>query len=414
MKNKNVRIFQNIIKIAILLFLTYLAIMHQLKGVVAAPSIHTFCPFGGLESFFKLIVEGSYIKKIFSATIVLLIGTVILAIILGRPFCGWICPLGTLGDLFNKLGRKLNLKQNPLPEALDKYMKYIKYVGLVILLGITWKTGELVFNLYDPWATYAHIPAGFEALFDEFKIGSLFLIAGTIGSLWIPQNWCKYFCPMGAFLAIVSKISPTRLHRNGELCINCGLCSKICPISIKVSEMETVSTRECYDCGDCVNVCPKDGALEYRMLGFKKINWLAYGLITIFLFYGTIYTSKALKIWNSGFGSAGEVLKGEHGYPNPYNIKGSLTLHHVITEFEIPPDLLMKKLSIPEDVSKDLFLKSIASKYSFSVHDIRLVILEYLQEKYPDRTYKQPLTGESSKGGHASKQGGKKHGSPPN
>ncbi|MBW1765416.1 MAG: hypothetical protein JRJ23_11915 [Deltaproteobacteria bacterium] len=74
----------------------------------------------------------------------------------------------------------------------------------------------------------------------------------------------------------------------------------------------------------------------------------------------------------------------------------------------------MKKLSIPEDVSKDLFLKSIASKYSFSVHDIRLVILEYLQEKYPDRTYKQPLTGESSKGGHASKQGGKKHGSPPN
>ena len=198
--NKLSRVFQYGVKIFILALATYLAVIHQLKGVLEAANAHAYCPFGGLESIYKLILSGGYISKIMPATMILLGITVLLAVLLNRAFCGWICPLGTLQTLFDRLGRFLKIKKVQVTPKLERSLQYLKYAGLVVILYFTWRIGDLVYGPYDPWAAYAHIAGGLSELYADFLIGSLFLIAALVGSLWLPDNFCRYFCPMGAFL----------------------------------------------------------------------------------------------------------------------------------------------------------------------------------------------------------------------
>jgi NapH/MauN family ferredoxin-type protein len=378
------KVFQFIFKLGILIFITYIAIAHQLQGVMGAPPIHSFCPFGGLASLFKLVSQGSYIHKIFPATMVLFGSTVVMAILFGRGFCGWICPLGLLQEFFTYIGRKLRINQNRMPAGLDSKFKYIKYVGLVVIIYFSWRTGSLVFNNYDPWAAYAHIPEGFGELYDEFLVGTIFLVVGMVGSLWVPQNWCRYFCPMGAFLGILSKISPTRIVRDSDACINCDLCSKVCPVALDVSHGEVVSKSECYQCGDCLAVCPVDGALQLKIIKRKRIAPIVYGLIIIVLFFGSIYGAKALKVWRVGFSSIHEAVTNEDGERDPVLIKGSMTLNQIEAEFNIPASLIKKRLELPESVSGDMFLKKIAHEYNVGVDNIRAVVIEILMERKRD------------------------------
>ena len=72
------RIFQNGTRLFIVVLATYFAVIHQLKGVLGAPNAHVFCPFGGLETLYKFLAGGGYIKKIFPATMILFAVVVVL------------------------------------------------------------------------------------------------------------------------------------------------------------------------------------------------------------------------------------------------------------------------------------------------------------------------------------------------
>ncbi|MBD3305402.1 4Fe-4S binding protein, partial [candidate division KSB3 bacterium] len=195
MKERNItRGAQNLTRLVVLGVVTYFALMHQLKGVLVAPNAHVFCPFGGLESLYKLVAEGGYIKKIFPATMVLLVGSVLLTVVLNRAFCGWICPLGTLQAIFARIAKFFKIKKIQVPAQVEQALSYLKYVLLIVILYFTWRVGDLVYAYYDPWAAYTHVAAGFGELYDEFLIGTLFLLVGMVGSLWLPNNFCRYFC----------------------------------------------------------------------------------------------------------------------------------------------------------------------------------------------------------------------------
>ncbi len=99
-----------------LILATYLAVLHQIKGVLGAANAHVYCPFGGLESLYQFLAAGGYIPKIMPTTMILLLVTVILAIVLNRAFCGWICPLGTLQMIFDRIGGFSGLK-SPCPRS---------------------------------------------------------------------------------------------------------------------------------------------------------------------------------------------------------------------------------------------------------------------------------------------------------
>lgn len=351
-QKKFIGIFQNSTRIFILALITYFAVLHQLKGVMGAPNSHVFCPFGGLESLYRFVAAGGFIPKIMPATMVLFVGTLLLAVFLNRAFCGWICPLGTLQTVFDRLGRFLGIKKIQVPAHVERYLKYLKYAGLVVILFFSWKTASLVYSPYDPWAAYTHIAGGLEELYGEFLIGTIFLLVALIGSLWLPNNFCRYFCPMGAFLALVSKLSPTKIYRNSE----------------------------CLSCGACVAVCPVENTLSYKVRNRFPLKRGVYGILTLALFFSPIMIAKQVGVWKTGYTSVAEVLTDVSGVKNPENIKGSLTLKAVSQEFDIPLEAFITHFNLPADVDPGEMIKNILHPLNLETEELRFFVAEYLEK----------------------------------
>jgi len=82
-------------------------------------------------------------------------------------------------------------------------------------------------------------------------ISSLFIL-----SVVIRNFWCRYLCPYGALLGIVSLLSPVKIKRNAVSCIDCNLCAKACPSNIKVDKVKTLFSDECTSCFNCLDACP--------------------------------------------------------------------------------------------------------------------------------------------------------------
>jgi len=76
----------------------------------------------------------------------------------------------------------------------------------------------------------------------------------------VERGWCRYFCPIGAFLAPFNKVSVLHVDVDEEKCIHCNACVLQCPMGIDVPNM--YKDPECILCGKCIEVCPRD-AISY-------------------------------------------------------------------------------------------------------------------------------------------------------
>ncbi|MDD3704507.1 MAG: 4Fe-4S binding protein [Clostridiaceae bacterium] len=270
----------------VLIFVSAAAFIH-VAGNKLYPTIHAICPIGGVETLYYYITnDGATLPKVFSGTIGLLIITVVVAIIFRRAFCGLICPFGTLQEIFGNIGRRVFKKRFTVPAVVDRPLRYFKYVVLVAAILGGWLSGTLWLQNWDPWTAYAHIPNTSEIMGTYF-IGLIVLVVVLLGSFFYERFFCKYACPLGALNSILGLLSRLRIARDKDLCINCGLCSKSCPVQIDVENVETVTTPECIDCGKCVAACPVNGALEMKFLKFR-VNSVALLALVFVVFFGGI------------------------------------------------------------------------------------------------------------------------------
>lgn len=353
MSKKYIKYLRWILLMFFLIMVTREAYLHQVLGGSEAPSIHALCPYGGLESLYSLIFTGTFIQKIFSGTIILLGITLIIALIFRRSFCGLICPFGALQEFFGIIGRKIFHKRFTVPSAIDKPLRYLKYAVLAITIYYAWKTSGLWVDPYDPWAAYGHISSGFESLTSEYLIGLIILIVILIGSMLYDRFFCKYLCPMGAVYGLISKLSPSKIVRNEDACINCGLCSKSCPMNIDTANMKEVTSAECISCQSCILSCPKKGALEYKTVK-KPLKALTVIILAAGLFFTGIFITK-----NTGIFQILPQKITSESVINPEEIKGYMTLKDVSLGTKIDIKEVYKRLEIPESVSEDTKLKDI-------------------------------------------------------
>ncbi len=347
--------FRMATQIFFLMLVTLGAFRHQVVGggPQGAPNTHTICPFGGIEAFYGFFTKGEFIKKLYYSNIVLFVATVVLVIVMARYFCAWICALGTMQEIFGKIGKKIFKKRYEIPETLDGKLRYLKYFVLVAIIYFTWRTGELVVNSYDPFAAYAHIPAGIEELLNEYWIGFSVLILSLAASMFFDRFFCKYACPLGAFLGIMKKISFYKLERNESSCINCGKCSGACPVNIKVSELDKIKSSECINCLECMEACPTKPNSISAKIHKKIVKPSAVFVGGLVIYVGIIGGSRLLGYWEATPSSVEEIIK-----TNPENIRGWMTLSTVSYEFEIPLEKLYKRLGIKmEELSPDITLK---------------------------------------------------------
>ena len=250
----------------------------------------------------------------FLAGSVLAILTILLSVILGRAWCGWLCPLGTLLDLFTpKRSKKVVRTNNPNKNVPENWRR-LKYILLLLILGMA-ILGSQTLMFLDPltllfrtlttslWPALDRIVLAVETLLYRLPIlsnpivildgilrpyvlpsGSVFyrgaigfgVVLGAVIVLnWItPRFWCRYLCPLGGLLGLVSKVSLYR-RRVSEDCKDCQLCSNVCPTgTIDPNKNFTSDPSECTMCLDCLEACPRT-SIEFHP-GIRIAKWQDY------------------------------------------------------------------------------------------------------------------------------------------
>jgi len=193
----------------------------------------------------------------------------ILAIAFGPVICGWVCPLGTYQEWIGKLGRKIFRKKynNLIPAKLDKYLRFTRYIIMIMVIYITATTTKLMFQNIDPYY------ALFNFWSDEVSVTALVvLVVTTLLSLFVERPWCKYACPYGALLGLSNLFRIFKIRRAPSTCVNCKACDKACPMNIPVSTGTAVKNHQCISCMKCTSEssCPVTSTVDFSTKGVKK------------------------------------------------------------------------------------------------------------------------------------------------
>jgi polyferredoxin len=187
-----------------------------------------------------------------------------------------------------------------LPRWADIPLRSLKYILLFLLvwLIVGMSVEDLGAFLGSPYGLVADVK-----MLDFFRAAGRTTIwvcsALVILSVITKNFWCRYLCPYGALMGLVSMASPTRITRDPISCIDCGKCTKACPSLIPVDVLLTVRTPECNGCLTCVSVCPVKDALEMRTVVRKcrvPAMTIAVGVATIFLL--VVGYAKTMGYWD--------------------------------------------------------------------------------------------------------------------
>lgn len=226
----------------------------------------------------------------------------IVGVLVGKSFCGWVCPFGFIQDLIGFIKRK---KMEISPRTHES-MVYIKYgvLGIALFVSVSFSVSKLVgrsrsyenalgifakapFTTLSPAETlFATLPkmildfrnsvvgvpflevlSGIADVPLIFWVQLAIMISVLVFSAYVPRGWCKYFCPHGAIMAIMNKFSFLGLRRDLVKCVKgeCRLCVEACPMNVRVLDLpwEKISDPECIYCMKCVDACP-DKAIKLK------------------------------------------------------------------------------------------------------------------------------------------------------
>ena len=256
----------------------------------------------------------------------------VMSIVLGRFFCGWICPFGLYMDLLTRSRKVFRRRHLSFSEKNTAVLGQFGYVIIAVFMILSVIFGSysifgtqlipgtipggplgteagIVGNVNEPFClvcpmrplcvialcatgymkfSYVSQIAYGPLWVSGFYITSLNLVIFiiiTVLSLAYRRLWCR-FCPLGRLIALFSSFTPfkqialTRLQKNEKTCTKCGICKRVCPTqATDVYEKKggDVTESRCMLCFRCVEMCPEKGTLRITFAGrgiFKSRNWL--------------------------------------------------------------------------------------------------------------------------------------------
>ncbi len=266
----------------------------------------------------------------------IVLGSLIVAcVVLGRSFCGWLCPFGLYQDLLTRVRKATRLRHLSVSDKTNKKLIQSSFVIIAVLLLLSVIFGSyaifgteivpgtipggpegteagIVSNINEPFCLIC--PARPLCIAVECAIGAMdwsyvsqivygpFWISGfyltsinvavliivTILALAYRRAWCR-ICPMGGLGALFSAYRPfryialTKLEKNEKKCTKCGVCKRVCPTQatdMYEKKGGDVTESRCILCARCVEICPYGDALKITFAGktlVKSRNWLEKG-----------------------------------------------------------------------------------------------------------------------------------------
>jgi len=187
------------------------------------------------------------------------------ALLSGRVFCGWACPMGLVQDALGRI-RKPKGSMGPRFGRVDKYLKYLKYVALAAVI-------VLIFIHNEQWARPYDYVTRSPSVFNigaiqvawamgggTYKVRFVILMVALVGALFISRFWCRYLCPLGALISLFNKFSLLTIRRAWDWCRDCGKYPREC------IQYTVPRTTDCVMCGECVQGCPAK-ALSFGLRG---------------------------------------------------------------------------------------------------------------------------------------------------
>ena len=278
-------------------------VRHFEAGGPAAPrpaGVEGWLPIAGLMNLKYFILTGK-VSAIHPAAMFLLIAFLLISVIFRKAFCGWLCPAGTLSEALWKLGRNLLGRNWKMPRWLDLILRSLKYVLLSFFLYVVagLSAESIMAFMGSPYGLIADVKMlNFFRYLSE--TAGITLAALGLLSIFYQNFWCRYLCPYGALMGIASLVSPSRIRREPDQCINCAKCARACPALLPVDKLLTVRSAECMSCMECVTVCPAQGALQMSMPGRRAAvpAWVFAGGIAL-VFCAVVGYAKWAGLWET-------------------------------------------------------------------------------------------------------------------
>ncbi len=290
------------------------------------PGVEGFLPIGGLLGAVDWIYQGT-LNVIHPAATVLILVFLAMALLARKSFCSWVCPAGFLSDLLARTGRYFFGRNFRIWRWLDVPLRGLKYLLLGFFLWAIWKMPPEAVRAFieSPYYRLSDVRMGmFFVELSAFGAGVLSMLV-ALSILW-KGFWCRYLCPYGALLGLVSWMSPMKVRRDPVSCIDCKLCDKACSSRLPVSRKRAITSPECTGCLDCVAACPVQDALGIGLPGLVRSEgmggagataqgrtprrtprWLgvpAYAAAILALFFAGYLGARAAGTWDNGITDA--------------------------------------------------------------------------------------------------------------
>ncbi len=186
------------------------------------------------------------------------------ALIAGRSFCSWVCPVNMVTDLSTWMRKKWKITQKEYFISLNRKTRYW-VLGLGILLSPI--VGIAAFEVINP-ITMLH-----RGIIFGFGAGWAIIIALFLFDLLVVEyGWCGHLCPLGAFYSVTSRFSLIKVKHDVEKCTMCMKCFDVChekQVLNLIGEKSGYIVGECSNCGRCIEVC-NDSALKYAIYNYKN------------------------------------------------------------------------------------------------------------------------------------------------
>jgi polyferredoxin len=190
-----------------------------------------------------------------------------------------------------------------LPRVLDLPLRGIKYLLLAFfawVIVIRMSADDVGAFLSAPYSRVADIKMLY--FFEHPSLTAAIVLAALVLlSTVVPYFWCRYLCPYGGLLGLLSLLSPLKVTRHAPSCIECGLCARACPSHLPVDRLRRVRSDECIGCLSCVAACPVPRALRLETPSpwRRAVRPVTFAALVLTLFAGGMAAARLAGHWRT-------------------------------------------------------------------------------------------------------------------